>query len=117
MYKRKKLLGLIIVGALLVTGAVYLFWPGGTGKPEVLDYAGDVIEDSGINKGSIDLAKASEAPSEETQTQTPTTDVAEQTKSTAAAQPTPRTDLEGTDPDTVNLASGNFQLVELFAFW
>ena len=117
MHKKKKLLGLIILGALLVAGVVYFFWPGGTGEPEALDYAGDVLEDGDINKGPIDLVKASEAPSEEKQTQTPATDVADQTKSTGTAQPTPRTELEGTDPDTVNLASGNFQLVELFAFW
>ena len=29
----------------------------------------------------------------------------------------PKTELEGTEPTTVNLASGNIQLVEFFAFW
>ncbi len=31
--------------------------------------------------------------------------------------PTPRTGLEATDPGSVNLLSGNVQLVEAFAFW
>ena len=34
-----------------------------------------------------------------------------------AAVPTARTGLESTNPDTVKLASGDFQFVELFAFW
>jgi len=31
--------------------------------------------------------------------------------------PAVRADLESTNPETVKLASGNIQLVELFAFW
>jgi len=31
--------------------------------------------------------------------------------------PTPRADLESTDPTRINLASGKIQLVEAFAFW
>jgi len=31
--------------------------------------------------------------------------------------PTPRTGLESTDPATVSLASGEIQLIEVFAFW
>ena len=34
-----------------------------------------------------------------------------------AAKPTPRPDLEATDPTSINLASGEVQLVEFFAFW
>ena len=35
-----------------------------------------------------------------------------------APKPTPRGDaLEATDPTTVSLASGQYQLIELFAFW
>jgi len=34
-----------------------------------------------------------------------------------APVPTPREGLESTDPSTVNLVSGEPQLVELFAFW
>lgn len=32
-------------------------------------------------------------------------------------RPTPRSGLEATDPTTVNLASGQVQMVEFFAFW
>lgn len=31
--------------------------------------------------------------------------------------PTPRVGLQSTDPETVNLASGEYQLIEAFAFW
>lgn len=31
--------------------------------------------------------------------------------------PPPKTELEATDPSTVNLASGELQLIEFFAFW
>ncbi len=31
--------------------------------------------------------------------------------------PTPRSGLESTDPATVSLASGEIQLIEVFAFW
>lgn len=31
--------------------------------------------------------------------------------------PTPRSGLEASDPDSVELASGSLQLVEAFAFW
>ena len=36
---------------------------------------------------------------------------------TVVATPTIRTGLESTNPETVKLASGDIQLVELFAFW
>ena len=38
-------------------------------------------------------------------------------ESPASAVPTARAGLESTDPATVNLASGQLQLVEVFAFW
>lgn len=34
-----------------------------------------------------------------------------------AVQPTPRTEMEGTNPGSVVLASGQPQLIEFFAFW
>ena len=34
-----------------------------------------------------------------------------------AMVPTPRADLYATDPAIVNLASGEVQLIEMFAFW
>ena len=36
---------------------------------------------------------------------------------TTMVQPTPRVDMEATDPAMVSLASGRVQLVEFFAFW
>lgn len=51
-------------------------------------------------------AEMAEEPTEEPQEGTPT----------VVIPPTPRTELEGTDPSTVNLASGEIQLVEVFSF-
>jgi len=36
---------------------------------------------------------------------------------TVEEKPTARVGLQGTDPETVSLASGEIQLVEFFAFW
>ena len=46
-----------------------------------------------------------------------TPDSIEVTQVVVAAVPTARAGLESTNPDTVKLASGEIQLVELFAFW
>ena len=40
-----------------------------------------------------------------------------ESESSAPPVPTARTGLESTDPGTVNLASGQIQLIEAFAFW
>ena len=40
-----------------------------------------------------------------------------ESESTAPPVPTARTGLESTDPGTVNLVSGEIQLIEAFAFW
>ncbi len=56
-------------------------------------------------------------------TEVPITEVKEAAESTEEvvveekAPPAPRAGLESTDPATVNLASGQLQLVEVFAFW
>ena len=56
-------------------------------------------------------------------TEVPITEVQEAAESTEEAvveeqaPPAPRAGLESTDPSTVNLASGQIQLVEVFAFW
>jgi len=56
-------------------------------------------------------------------TEVPINEVQEAAESTEEAvieeqaPPAPRAGLESTDPATVNLASGQLQLVEVFAFW
>ena len=46
-----------------------------------------------------------------------TTDTTEEILDAAVAIPTARTGLESTNPETVKLASGDIQFIELFAFW
>ena len=50
-------------------------------------------------------------------TEEPTVEAQAENTPTVTIPPTPRTELASTDPSTVNLASGDIQLVELFAFW
>ena len=70
----------------------------------------DNAEDEGMSESSdAPVEEAYPAPAEKTEVE----EDAEQTP-----KPTPRGDeLVATDPSTVSLASGEFQLVELFAFW
>lgn len=49
--------------------------------------------------------------------QTETVEQAEPADPETEVVPTARVGLQGTDPGTVNLASGDIQLVEFFAFW
>ncbi len=47
----------------------------------------------------------------------PTTEGISSTETSERVEPTARVGLQGTDPETVNLASGDIQLIEFFAFW
>jgi len=93
-------------------------------KPEVKDEPEDVVAypDSEQEKQNPEVADASQAeaypePKEEataTQELTSTPKV----EPTQEPQPTSRgNELHAADPNTVNLASGKLQLVEMFAFW
>ncbi len=46
-----------------------------------------------------------------------TSETQEAEQNADAAVPTARSGLESTNPDDVKLASGDLQLIELFAFW
>ncbi len=106
MRKNNKIL-IVIIGALLLAGVVLVFIV--TGRSEVPEQIVELSEPIG------DVLTAT--------TEIPRTEISE------AAEPpqsegvedqvvaTPRSGLESTDPSTVNLASGNIQLVEIFAFW
>ena len=99
------LVGILIIGAV----SVFIFIGSKEGEegvtsaviPEV--NSNEVIETEEPNIGSVPATEDSPAPTEV---------VAEEN-----LQPTPRSGLESTDPSVVNLASGEIQLVEFFAFW
>jgi hypothetical protein len=63
-------------------------------------------------------AAADSYPAPEGSTQDETASAAYPAPEEKSPQPTPRgNDLVATDPSTVSLASGQLQLVEMFAFW
>ena len=108
MKKRKWILGVAIVGllAILLAGC-------SAASPATDDAA------------APEIAVAEEAPVievAEEPTAVPAEAVAEESTMESDdmpddAPPAPRSGLEATDPSTVALASGSYQLVEFFAFW
>ncbi len=106
--KDSKWLIFIIVGVVIVGGGLYLLLPGNQASPAENEIVGEVEPSEVITENPTETAQVTEVQSAEENTES---------ASTQAIPPTPRTELESTDPNSVNLASGNVQLVELFAFW
>jgi hypothetical protein len=105
MRDNNRLITVVIVAVLLI-GAAFAFVILGRGEqPNV----------ASTPKPEEQIAAAATAiPAIEIQEETePTQAEVEE----AQVAPTPRAGLEATDPETVNLASGDIQLVEVFAFW
>lgn len=106
--KQNRYLVLILVGIVLVAGVVFL-----VNRPQAQQESEPIL-------ATDEEIQATETLTSPTQTseiaQNPTVTVQENTPTTTIP-PTPRTEMEGTDPTTVNLASGDVQLVEIFAFW
>jgi len=73
---------------------------------------GKTAETITVEVNEVDYSEAVEVlPAEEI------ADSAEVIQDVGAAVPTARIELESTNPATVKLASGDIQLIELFAFW
>jgi len=99
---RKRVLIMVLVLSMgLLLNACQM----GGAAPEVT-----TIEEENTNPESQDQEAA--LP-QSTETQEPENTVTQEDD----AQPTARIGLQGTDPETVQLASGDIQLVEFFAFW
>ena len=106
MKEKNKIIGVFIV-ALLIFGITVVFVVSGRSErtEQIIDQSAQVEE--------IVLAD----------TEIPATDIKEAAEPTEKAvveeqaPPDPKAGLESTDPSTVNLASGQLQLVEVFAFW
>lgn len=106
MRKNNKILILLIV-VLLLAGVVfgYIFTGRNAGPDQIVDLVDPTVD---VQVPATDIpATEIQAASEPTQAEV----VEEQ------VVPTPRSGLQATDPSTVNLASGQIQLVEAFAFW
>jgi len=106
--KRNRITIWIVLGTVILAVGLYLALSGGdlVQEPEAAILAEN--DEASIAESPAETATRDEEP-------TPETDV----ESTAESiiPPTPRTGMVSTDPSTVNLASGDIQLIEIFAFW
>ena len=100
----------VVMVTILVVGVISVFiLKGGNGNEEVL--TAKITEISPNEIIETEDPEAGLIPTKE-DIQEPTGVVVEE-----SLLPTPRSGLESTDPSVVNLASGEIQLVEFFAFW
>ena len=106
MRENKRTISFLIIGLVLIVVAVIVVLLGRNGnmvqlsenatqveQVVVLDTAGPTVEIQEADEPTQEAVVEAELP------------------------PTPRSGLESTDPATVNLAAGQLQLVEVFAFW
>ena len=106
MKEKNKTIGVLVLALILIGFAVVFVITGRSEKSEQITEQITQVEDIVV-----------------ADTEVPATDIQESSESTEEAvieeqaPPAPRTGLESTDPATVNLASGQLQLVEVFAFW
>ena len=110
MTDNRRLIAIVIVLVFIVGGGI-VFLTGNRGTAPTED-----ISDSSV------VTSTSVAPVETEAAVVPDTEVVEEEpKLEETAEevmvPTPKAGLVSTDPAVVNLASGEIQLVEFFAFW
>lgn len=108
MRRKNKILYLMVIGVFLAGTAGTCRGPGNLEKSQEVAPAENTPTLESVDVSPEATAAVSETPVSE--------EVVEAT-ATAFVPPTPRAELESTDPASVNLASGQVQLVELFAFW
>ena len=107
--KKFRSLIFILVGIVVVGGTVYALtlFQSNAGPDPTLVVNEEVEKATDLNE-PLENVGVNVAPTQEQK---------QGNTSTVSILPTPRVDLESTDPSSVNLASGGLQLVELFAFW
>lgn len=117
MDQRKRNLLFVVMGmvAALAVLAVSMFWMGSRPQETVakLPATEENLPVAATNTGLPTETAGESQPAEHTQT----VEGAETADPEMEVVPTARVGLQGTDPGTVNLASGDIQLVEFFAFW
>ena len=106
MRENSKILIVIIVAVLLVgIAGAFVVFPRSKGSEQV-ETNPAIVEEAVVTDSEV-LATEVQETADPTQSEV----VDEQ------IIPTPRSGLESTNPATVNLTSGEIQLVEVFAFW
>ena len=105
MREKNRILIILIAILILVVAVVYVVVGRKNDSEQVMEQP--VTEDEGALVEPTLLATDVEQMADPTQTEVIEDQI----------PPTPRAGLESTDPATVNLASGDIQLIEVFAFW
>ncbi|MEE8356072.1 MAG: hypothetical protein V3R33_02080 [Anaerolineales bacterium] len=111
MKDNRKIL-LLIVGGLLIFVIAAIFVVSNRKQVVEVITPDPITEASSIENSDTGGSDASDGSASEA-----APEPAEDTQEIAAAVTTVRAGLESTDPASVNLISGNIQLVEVFAFW
>ncbi len=111
MKDNRKIL-ILVVGGLLIFVIAAIFVVGNRKQVVEVITPDPITEASSIESSDTGDSGASDGSASEA-----APEPAEATQEIAAAVPTVRAGLESTDPASVNLISGNIQLVEVFAFW
>ena len=103
-------IGVFIIAAVLIAAVGFVFLTRGNQS------GSEQISQATVLEETVSMDQEEEAvvqPTEET-------DAVQATEEQPAAEeivPTARVGLQATDPTTANLASGDLQLIEAFAFW
>lgn len=106
MRENNKILLVSVIAVLLIGVAVVVFVTRGNNDSRSVVTQPAVVEEVAVADPELESTEVQQTI-EPTQSEV----VEEQ------IVPTPRTGLESTDPATVNLATGEIQLIEAFAFW
>jgi len=106
MRDKNKAMIILITAVLLVGIAIVFVISGRDNKSQLTVDQSGTVEEVVVSDTEVPATEVQQAP-DPTQTEV----VEEQ------VLPTIRAGLGSTDPATVNLASGEIQLVEVFAFW
>jgi len=106
MKENKLTISILLITLLLIGIAVAFVVTGRNGRAEQIAEQTVQIEEVALSDTEIPATEIQEAAE-------PTEEVVVEEE----LAPAPRAGLESTDPATVNLASGQLQLVEVFAFW
>ncbi len=102
---KSNLMVIVVLSAMLLSACQVGAQPSGGST----DTAVPSIEEQPIQAPEQELGSTDKAPQDSS--------IPTQAMPTSEVRPSPRSELEATDPTTVNLAAGIPTLVEFFAFW
>ena len=105
----------IVIAVFLVGGLGYVFWPRDGEQASAPEMESGEPANPTVTTAAEEILPTEALPTEEIKATEGSG--SEATVEITDLPPTPRQELESTNPDTVNLASGGVQLVEVFAFW